>query len=335
VPTRKAQHVKGFDVKTTKLGSETLRRIKSVEDALREAVDQGDSKSAIHYAAEIQAIFGQDRTHHRLLRAKLWALECCMENDAAKLAYAERGFIGIRALSSTSSKLYLEASGLLALSLIRQKKPDEAKPIIREVISRINNIESSRTRHLFQKRFVERIEEECILAELIGTGDEELNFGLVQAKAIELLQRNTDDEIFKLIGQCIPSDRLLLFAEVRAYSILQLPAPDRALLPPPEAAQEPKTIGRTAFAVLRRVAWKTFCKPSSPIFELWSKKIPKVFNEGYFSAAIISALADLRIGIPLLASGVAAIVMKYSAEEFCALAKPKGIMGSARQDAKS
>jgi hypothetical protein len=100
----------------------------------------------------------------------------------------------------------------------------------------------------------------------------------------------------------------------------------RKLLPAPEKAQEPKHIGKTTFAVLRRVAWKTFCKPSSPIFKLWSQKIPKVFNEDYFSAAVISTFGDLRIGIPLLASGLAALVMKYSAEEFCELAKPRGLM---------
>jgi hypothetical protein len=59
---------------------------------------------------------------------------------------------------------------------------------------------------------------------------------------------------------------------------------------------------------------------------MWSKKIPEVFNQGYFSAAVLSTFADFRIGLPLLASGVTALVMKYSAEEFCAFAKPKGLM---------
>lgn len=80
------------------------------------------------------------------------------------------------------------------------------------------------------------------------------------------------------------------------------------------------------FALLRRIAWKTFCKPNSPIYKLWSQKLPKVFNEGYFAAAVVAAMSSFRIGVPLLASGLAALAMKYTAEEFCELAKPKGLM---------
>lgn len=54
--------------------------------------------------------------------------------------------------------------------------------------------------------------------------------------------------------------------------------------------------------------------------------MPKVFNEGYFSAAVVTALNDFRIGAPMVASGVLALLMKYSAQEFCELAKPKGLM---------
>lgn len=55
-----------------------------------------------------------------------------------------------------------------ALCQLRLKKLDDAKKMIKEVIDKINNIQSDRTRHRFQKILMERIEEECILAELIG-----------------------------------------------------------------------------------------------------------------------------------------------------------------------
>lgn len=157
-------------------------------------------------------------------------------------------------------------------------------------------------------------------------GDGQLDVKEVEAKAIFLVQHNSDDEIYKLIGNSVPSPSLLLLNDVRSYSILQLLAPDRKLLPPPGKAQEPKSIGRTIFSLLRRIAWKTFCKPDSPIHKIWSEKIPKVFNDGYFPAAAVASMNDFRIGAPILASGLAALAMKYSAEEFCELAKPKGLM---------
>lgn len=234
----------------------------------------------------------------------------------------------MRRRAGSTTKLHLEASGLLAVTLLRQKKSRESKDIIRDVIRNINNIASPRTRHQFQKRFIERIEEECVLAELIGAGEGALDVQEVDAKAILLVQRNSDDEILKLIGNSLPVASINLLSDVRDYSLKQLPVPDRLLLPAPEKAVEPKSMGRVTFAVLRRIAWKTFCKPSSPIYKLWSKRVPKVFNEGYFSSAIVTALGDLRIGIPLIASGVAALVMKHSAEEFCEISKPKGLMAS-------
>jgi hypothetical protein len=194
------------------------------------------------------------------------------------------------------------------------------------VIENINDISSDRTRHQFQKRFIERVEEECILAELIGTGDQQLDLKEIEAKAIFLVQRSSDDEIYKLIGTSVPTASLKLLSEVRNFSILQLPAPDRKLLRPPEKAEEPRNIGLTTFALLRRIAWKTFCKEDSPIYKLWSKRVPKVFNDGYFAAAVVTTMGDYRIGIPLLASGLAALAMKYTAEEFCELSKPKGLM---------
>lgn len=308
----------------TKLTDAQLKTLRPLEEELRKAVRQAEPDMAIEVASKIQVIFDKDRGHTRLLRAKLWAFEACL--DANRISYSERGFIGIRKLAGPTTRLYLEASSLLAVCCLRRKDVGEAKKIISEVINRINNITSDRTRHQFQRRLVERIEEECILAELIGTGEASLDAKEIENKAIFLIQRSSDDDIFKLIGSSVPEGGVKLLVGVRNYSINQLPAPDRKLLPPPEVAESPKNIGRTAFSILKRVAWKSLCKPSSPIYKLWSNRIPKVFNEGYFSAAIVSALGDFRIGVPMIASGLLALVMKYSAEEFCDISKPKGIM---------
>lgn len=316
----------------TKLTEWQLAEIKPLEVELRKAVQQADPDAAIDLAEKIQNLFPYDRKHHRLLRAKLWAFEACL--DANRLTSAESGFIGIRKFSEPNTRLYLEASSLLAVCLLRQKKIPESKKLIHEAISKIDNIASERTRHQFQKRLIERIEEECILAELIGTGDGKLDFKEVEEKAIFLIQRNSDDEIFKLIGNSVPVSSIKLLNDVRAYSIKQLSAPDRKLLPAPEKMEEPKHIGRIAFAILRRVAWKTFCKPSSPIYKLWAERVPKIFNEGYFSAAVITTMSDFRIGIPIIASGLTALIMKYSAEEFCELAKPKSLMISPSEKIK-
>ncbi len=308
----------------TKLTDYQLKKLGPLEVRLKAAVRAGLVEKAVEITGEIQSLFPNDRSHHRLLRAKLWAFEACL--DANRLTYATNGFVGVRKLSGPTTRLYLEASSLLAVCYLRAKELRKAKELIRDVIGKINNIQSDRTRHQFQRRLITRIEEECIFAELIGFGAEELDAEEVQAKAILLIQRNSDAEIFKLIGNSVPTASIALLSDVRSYSVNQLPPPDRQALPAPEKVEKPSEIGKTTFALLRRIAWKTFCKPDSPIYKLWSQKVPKVFNEGYFSAAVVATLNDFRIGVPLIASGLTALVMKYSAEEFCELARPKGLM---------
>lgn len=309
----------------SKLTEYQLSKLKPLELKLKRAVHSGDTDKAIELATQIQGLFPNEwRKHHRLLRAKLWAFESCL--DANRISYAQRGFIGIRKLSASNTRLYLEASSLLAVCHLRSKDTSTAKTLIKEVIEKINNISSERTKHQFQKRLIERIEEECILTELIGTNGLAMNIDEIQAKAVLLIQRNSDTEIFKLIGNSIPTASINLLRDVRAYSLNQLPPPDRKLLPSPDKAEEPQKIGKTTFGIIKRIAWKTFCNPDSTIYQLWKNRVPKVFNEGYFSAAVVTTMGDFKIGIPLLASGISALVMKYTAEEFCELSKPKGLM---------
>ncbi|MBN0988050.1 hypothetical protein [Amphritea pacifica] len=309
----------------SKLTEYQLSKLKPLELKLKRAVHSGDTDKAIELATQIQRLFPNEwRKHHRLLRAKLWAFESCL--DANRISYAQRGFIGIRKLSASNTRLYLEASSLLAVCHLRSKDTSTAKTLIKEVIEKINNISSERTKHQFQKRLIERIEEECILTELIGTNDLAMNIEEIQAKAVLLIQRNSDTEIFQFIGNSIPTASIDLLRDVRAYSLNQLPPPDRKLLPSPDKAEEPQKIGKTAFGIIKRIAWKTFCNPDSTIYKLWKNRVPKVFNEGYFSAAVVTTMGDFKIGIPLLASGISALIMKYTAEEFCELSKPKGLM---------
>ncbi len=307
-----------------KLTRATLEKLRVFEKQLTDAVDSGEADRALGLVARIQELFSGDRRHHRLLRAKLQAFEACL--DTNRLQYAGSGFLGIRRLAGKSTRLYLEASILLAVCHLRKKETPEAKQVIREVFKRINNIASSRTRREFQKKIVNRIEEESILASLIDTQNGSLDAKAIEKEAEQLAKETSASEIYSLIGNSLPGGGVYLLREVREYSLKQLTQPDRKLLPPPREVEEPQTIGRTAFAALKRVCWKTVCAKDSPVYKLWSKRVPIIFNQGYFSAAIITALGDFRIGIPLVASGLIALAMKYSAEEFCEVSRPEGIM---------
>ena len=308
----------------TKVPPDILPRLRELEGELRAAVAKGQPEAAVECAGKIQMLFAPDRKHHRLLRAKLWAFEACLDEN--RLQYAETGFTGIRKLAAANTRLYLEATAFLGICHLRQKRTAKAKPLIREVINSASNIRSERRRRQFHKRFIGRIEEECVLSELIGTGGATLDPREIHDKAVLLLQQNNEQELTTLIGNLVPAAGILLLREVRDYSILQLPAPERKLLPAPKVAERPKNIGARALAVLRRIAWRAICDPDSTIYKAWSKKIPKVYNEAYFATALTATFTNWKIGTPLLVSGVVAVVMKYTAHEFCEWAKPQGLM---------
>jgi len=187
-----------------KLPKQTLGKLRPLEKKLRHAVSIGAVEEAIETAFEIQSLI-KNRRHHRLLQAKLWAFEAAV--DANRLDYAKSGFSGIRQLSNKNTRIHLEATGLLAICLLRRKKFDDAKELVREVISKINNITSDHRRRQFQRRFVERIEQECVLTELIGTGNTNIDPDEMHEQAVLLLQRNSDDEILRLIGNAVPVSR--------------------------------------------------------------------------------------------------------------------------------
>lgn len=63
---------------TIKLTPEQLSALRPLEAELRTVVRSGLPERAIEIATQIQALFPNDRQHHRLLRAKLWAFEACL-----------------------------------------------------------------------------------------------------------------------------------------------------------------------------------------------------------------------------------------------------------------
>lgn len=306
-----------------KLPDSVLKELRPLEKQLHAAVRSGKVEQAIEIAGQIQHHF-TDRNHHRLLRAKLWVFEAAL--DANRLSYAESGFQGVRQLCNSGTRVHLEATALLGVCTLRLGDTAEAKKLFRDVIRNINDIISDRTRRLFQKRLIERIEEECIFTELIGAGEARLDVDEMHEQAVLLIRRNSDNEILKLIGNSVPPKGIALLQDVREYSVKLLSPPDRKALPAPQNAEAPLTIGKRTSTVLQRIAWKTLCDPDSQLYKLWSKQVPEVFNKGYFTGAIATTMASWKIGIPILGAGIAAIAMKSSAEVFCEYAQPKGLM---------
>jgi hypothetical protein len=311
---------------------EHLKQLRPLELGLQRAVRGGDVAAAEEALKRIQALLSPYGFHHRLLESRLWYFEGLL--DANHVSVAESGFVGIRKRASRHTRLHIEASFFLAICYLRQKETQKAKSLIRQVLAELNKIQSAETRQLFQKRIIERLEEEAILTHLIGADEGPLREKEIHEHAIKLIQSKSEDEILELLARNIPQPAFALLLDVRDDAILQLPTPDRKLLPASGKPTPVLRIGQRTFAVLKRIGWKTLCDSNSPLFKLWSKKMPEVYSAAYFAGAVTKSFSDWRIGLPLLAAGVVAIAMKYSAQEFCECARPEWVMETRRKKEK-
>ncbi len=168
-----------------KLTDHQRNTLRDLEPALREACRMCDLERSEELMKRIQVAFGEQRSHFRLLKAKLWYYEALL--DSGKTSLAESGFEGIKKLSNEGTRLYLEVMSFLAVCALRQKKIDSAKKYVRYVIKSMNSITSDSRRHQFQSRLVNRIEDECILSQLIGQDQGRLDVDDIHQRSIVLV----------------------------------------------------------------------------------------------------------------------------------------------------
>src|SRR5262245_23460823 len=105
-------------------------RLSRLEPALREAAGRGDHSAAKGFAADIQPVLRRTGHETRLMQAKNWLFEAALV--AGELDTAKAGFIGVRAKTNSKTRVYLEATALLALCFIREGVLDKAEPLMAE-----------------------------------------------------------------------------------------------------------------------------------------------------------------------------------------------------------
>lgn len=308
---------------TTKLHKYVLEQLRILEPKLKLAAKYGKFTEADKITKEIHKLFPDDRNHHRLLQAKNWYFQAALEDN--QISYATRGFESVRIRANKNTRTYLEATVLLGVCHLRNSNLKEAKYYIRESILKINNIKSDERRNQLQKRIINRIEFECILGQIKVKDGEFLDPKELHEKAVKVLQNKSDQEIFNMVGANLPQGALQLTQEIKDYSVKLLPLGDQKLLAPPPSMSSVQ-FGKKVIETVKRVGWRSVCDPESEIYNLWKNQVPDIFNKGYFASAVAASCAKFSIGLPILAIGVVAILMKYSATEFCESFNPQDIM---------
>ncbi len=309
----------------TKLTEIQKERLGRLEPQLKLAVAEKDFDTAKLIVSDIQDFLRPTGHLNRLVQVKNWLFELAIE--IGEYDYAERGFIGNRQLVNKNTRLYLEATTLLAICYLRKNDYEKAKPFIQEVLKNEKIIKSERTRRDFHHAIINRFDEEVALFSLKIEKNEPLDLDEIQREAGMIMSSNSEDDIYLILGKALPKQTKDILFQIDDFSKNQLSSAERKMLPSPKDMIKDEVAGKTVFQSLKRVIYNSLCDPKSEVYQAWFKNgLGVVLDKKYITSAIVASLTGLGIGFKALAISGVALVLRFGLDVYCEHYKPTGIM---------
>jgi hypothetical protein len=315
-----------------KLTEPQKARLAILEPSLRASVYVGDYKGAKAIAADIQLVLRATGHETRLMRSKVWLFEAAL--NAGETLTAEAGFRGVRSKTNSATRIHLEATALLVVCLLRQQKLKEAEPLIAAVLLG-KSIKDAENRRHFIASVATRYQLESYISAVRDLGHETLDAAKIDAAAIEALQTKTDDELYAQIASALPSEVIDFVFKVDRAARKQLSVTEVLYLPSPATATKKVEHGKSFFASLKLVIWKSLCDPKSEIYKAWYENgMAHVLSKKYYAIVVSAALIDLGFAAQAVAVPVTALLMKLGIEVYCDRYKPAEILDGRAKDSK-
>lgn len=310
-----------------KLTDTQKRRLAYLEPRLKNAVRLRDYPLAKTIALDIQNLLRSTGHETRLMQSKNWLYEGAIE--AGEYSVAEQGLKAVRKKVSSNTRVYLEATALLAICLLRQGNTEHAEPYMAEVLYNDKAIRSYTKRTEFRLHIIERFEEEGVLSAIKNTAPKEYpDAKAVQDEAGFLLMHNTSvEELYRRIGIASPPGAVAIILKIDDFSRKRLPLHEIKLLPAPEDMKKQEKVGVTVAEALKRRLYAAMCDRESEIYQAWVKQgLGAVLNKVYIGGAVTSMLVNMSAGTMAMAVPIAALVLKLGIEVWCDVNKPKDVM---------
>jgi hypothetical protein len=299
-------------------------KLAEIEPRLRACACSADFDEAKKLVAEVQPMLRSTGHTTRLLQIKNWLYECALE--ARELDFAIAGFEGNRKLARSNTRIYLEATAFLAICYLRQKNVEKAKFHVREAIVCVSNIQTPRRREQFHKRYLGRLEEECVLSGLIEETPGYIDVDILQDEAVKLLKEKHEDEIIEQLGMSLLGQSAQLLLDVQGFYHKQLPVLDRKMLPAPVTKHGIRELGQKVSAAFKRVAWRAVCDSKSDLYKAWSTNAAYVYDGKVLIGALAAALKSWKITAMCFAAAMTALIIKWGAAVFCEAFVPDWLM---------
>ena len=300
-------------------------RLKVLEPKLAKAIENREFSTAKSLVSDLQSLLRPTGHFVRLSQSKNRLYELYIE--LGKYDLALNGLLSNRDILSQKTRVYLETVSLVAICYIRMQEVEKAKPFIKEVLTNHMVIKSERTRKIFRLEMINRFNEEVSLCTLKSSSTPDFTETDLESEVIRIVQTLTEDEIYASMGQAAPQSTKDLIFQVYEYSTKQLQSAERLALPSPNQKIMDKEVGLTIFQSVKRVVYRSLCDPESDIYQAWFKNgMQMVLSKGYISTAVISCLANLGIGIKMIAASIIALITKFGIEVYCEKYKPVQLM---------
>jgi hypothetical protein len=308
-----------------KLEGVQKERATRLEIQLLSASNRLDVNAAKTIVKDLEDIYTRFRQHNLLGIAKNKLYEIAL--DAGDFKFAEEGLLMARLEFTKNTRMWLEATSLLAICYLRINNFQTAQRLISEVLTNKQAIKSEAKRRKFRQAAIERFKEEAVLFAIKGNSVKDQ---IDQSQLIKLAQKEAlrpVSEIFISLGNSVPPQAKSILQQVDSYSKNQLPSAEKLLLPPPKDEIKHEKIGKTVFSSIKRVAYRALCDPESPTYKLlFTKTYDAIFHPVALGAAIASAFSGFGIISKAFLVPVIALIIKFGLEVYCDNYKPHDLM---------
>jgi hypothetical protein len=269
-----------------------------------------------------------ERYHHkhRVLEAYLKLYESALE--AWDIDVAKRGFEFVRREANNNTRLYLEATVLLAVTHLRSQDLVSAEPLMAEALRNEDIITSKSQRDIFRREAIDRFDQEGAIAAMAKVHPELMHEAEVHQDALNMLRKGlTEQDIEEDLGSRIPQQVKEFILKVDVLSRKLLPHETRLLLPSSADVVKNRHVSHIVFEGVKRKLYGYICDEDSETYQGWIHGgLDTICNKNYVASAVLLVLEDLKIFIPAVAVGLTALLIKKGIGNFCEASKPKRFM---------
>lgn len=260
----------------------------------------------------------------RLMQSKVWLFEAAL--NAGELMTAEAGLWGVCKKTAETTRVHLEAKALLVVCLLRQGRIDDAEYHIARVLEG-KAIKDQAKRRRFIESVTTRFQMEGYISAAKGCSFGSLNADEIDTAAIEAIKSKSEDELYSEIASALPREVVEAVLKVDRISRLRLSMTEVQYLPAPPNEQRKVEQGKTFFASLKLVLWKSLCDSNSEIYKAWyTNGISHVMSKKYYAAVVASVLVDFGLALKAVAIPTTALLMKFGIEIYCERFRPAEIL---------